>query len=63
MIHRVQQLCDLESAGVFAAAAGSVAARLSGLNTALTTIVLVGTVIYTWRKALSRRPPRDGDEL
>lgn len=54
-------MCDWETGGVWLAAAGSVTVRLSALNTALTTLVLLGTVIYTWRRALRKGPPPDQD--
>ncbi|HVX56975.1 MAG TPA: hypothetical protein VHA37_04535 [Candidatus Saccharimonadales bacterium] len=61
MISRLQHMCDWETGGVWLAAAGSVTVRLSALNTALTTLVLLGTVIYTWRRALRKGPPPDQD--
>ncbi|MDE2099803.1 MAG: hypothetical protein KGL39_21300 [Patescibacteria group bacterium] len=62
MLTRLQQMCDSESYGVWFAAVASAGLSLAAINAALTTVVLLGTAIYTWRRALRRRPPGEGDE-
>jgi len=61
MLERADKFMDLEHARVLLAAGVAVVAKLtlSQVNTVLTTIVLVGTAIYTWRRALRRKPPKD----
>ncbi len=55
MLERARQLMDWESARVWCAAIGVTSLTLAEVNAFLTTIVLIGTIVYTWRKALRPR--------
>lgn len=61
MIARAVAFFDWETGRVLGVTVGAVGLTLSQVNAALTTVVLIGSAIYTWRKALRRRPP-EGEE-
>lgn len=46
------KLVDAETCKVWFAAIGSLGLTVAQINGILTTVVLIGSAIYTWRKAL-----------
>lgn len=55
-MERLKEFADEELAKVWLAAVTATGLSMTQINTGLTTIVLLGTVIYTWRKAIAPLP-------
>lgn len=55
------QLFDWDTGRVYVAAAVATGLTIAQVNAILTTVVLIGTAIYTWRKALKKKIDRDED--
>lgn len=61
-MERFNEIVDAECVRVWIAAAVATGFSLAQLNVVLTTFILIGTAIYTWRKALRKGPPKDNDD-
>ncbi|CAK0780991.1 hypothetical protein CCP3SC15_850007 [Gammaproteobacteria bacterium] len=58
-MERLKELVDLESLKVWGLGVGTTALTVAEVNSILTTAFLIGTVVYTWRRALrARRIPK-----
>lgn len=62
MIHRFKELWDFDASKVTFLAAFSSGVSLANINVFLNTIVLLGSIIYIWRKVLFPKKKKNDEE-